>query len=111
VLHDNAARVRRAAPRDVQPEVVVSSQPVQSFLGAARGSWDVVFLDPPYELGGAELRHNLEALADRLAPDAVVVVERSGRDRPPDWPDGLELERRRDYGETALYWLVPSRVE
>jgi 16S rRNA (guanine966-N2)-methyltransferase len=86
VLHENAAVVRRAAPREAQPEVVVSSQPVQSFLGAAHGTWDVVFLDPPYELAGAELRHNLEALVARLTADAVVVVERSARDRPPEWP-------------------------
>lgn len=110
VVQDNAERVRRAAPRDAQPEIVVSSQPVQSFLGGSRGTWDVVFLDPPYELGSAELRHNLEALVSRMAPDGVVVVERSARDRPPDWPPGLELERRRDYGDTALYWLASGET-
>lgn len=108
VTNDNAARIRKAAPRGSAPEIVVSSQPVQSFLGGATGStWDVVLLDPPYDLGGLELVHNLEALVPRLAPDAVVVVERSARDREPDWPDGLELERRRDYGETAVYYLSP----
>jgi 16S rRNA (guanine966-N2)-methyltransferase len=106
----NAAAVRKAAPRGQAPEIVVSSQPVQSFLGGARVSWDVVFLDPPYELGGLELVHNLEALVARLAPDAVVVLERSSRDRPPEWPDGLELERRKDYGDTSLYWLRPSEA-
>jgi 16S rRNA (guanine966-N2)-methyltransferase len=104
----NAAAVRKAAPRGQAPEIVVSSQPVQSFLGGARVTWDVVFLDPPYELGGLELVHNLEALVARLAPDAVVVLERSSRDRPPEWPDGLELERRKDYGDTSLFWLRPS---
>lgn len=103
----NVERVRKAAPRGVALEIVVSSQPVQSFLGGSLGAWDVVFLDPPYELGGLELAHNLEALVPRLSPDAVVVVERSSRDRAPDWPDGLELDRRKDYGDTALYWLSP----
>jgi 16S rRNA (guanine966-N2)-methyltransferase len=104
----NAAKVRAAAPRGVAPEIVVSSQPVQSFLGGALGTWDVVFLDPPYDLGGLELVHNLEAVVGRLTPDAVVVVERSSRDRAPEWPDGLELDRRKDYGDTALYWLSPA---
>jgi 16S rRNA (guanine966-N2)-methyltransferase len=81
---------------------------VQSFLGGALEQWDVVFLDPPYELGGLELAHNLEALVARLSPDAVVVLERSSRDRAPEWPTGLELERRKDYGDTALYWLQPT---
>ncbi len=108
IVHDNAGRVRGAAPRDARPEITVSSQPVQSFLGGSLGTWDVVFLDPPYELGGPELVHNLEALVPRLAPDAVVVVERSARDRTPQWPDGLALDRRKDYGDTALYWLQPT---
>jgi 16S rRNA (guanine966-N2)-methyltransferase len=104
----NAAAVRKAAPRGEAPDIVVSSQPVQSFLGGSRVTWDVVFLDPPYELGGLELVHNLEALIARLAPDAIVMLERSSRDRPPEWPEGLELERRKDYGDTSLYWLRPS---
>ncbi|WP_191281591.1 16S rRNA (guanine(966)-N(2))-methyltransferase RsmD [Pseudolysinimonas yzui] len=106
VTNENAARVRKAAPRGAAPEIVVSSQPVQSFLGGAVGAtWDVVFLDPPYDLGGLELVHNLEALVPRLSPDAVVVVERSARDPEPAWPVGLDLERRKDYGETAVYFL------
>jgi 16S rRNA (guanine966-N2)-methyltransferase len=108
--NDNAARVRKAAPRGAVPEIVVSSQPVQSFLGGTSPgiTWDVVFLDPPYDLGGLELTHNLEALVPRLAEDAVVIVERSARDRAPDWPDGLELDRRKDYGETAVFSLSRS---
>lgn len=108
VTNDNAGRVRKAAPRGAAPEIVVSSQPVQSFLGGATTTWDVVFLDPPYDLGGLELVHNLEALAPRLAEDAVVIVERSARDPEPAWPDGLALDRRKDYGETAVYYLSPS---
>ncbi len=108
--NDNAARIRKAAPRGAVLDIVVSSQPVQSFLGgsAAGATWDVVFLDPPYDLGGPELVHNLEALVPRLAPRAVVVVERSARDREPAWPDGLDVERRKDYGETAVFYLSPA---
>lgn len=107
VTSDNVARVLKAAPRGA-PEIVVSSQPVQSFLGAAQVRWDVVFLDPPYELGGLELVHNLEALVPRLNPDAVVVVERSARDPEPAWPAGLELDRRKVYGDTAVSYLSSS---
>ena len=108
---DNAERVRRAAPRDAVPDIVVSSQPAQSFLSANLAEWDVVFLDPPYELGGLELEHNLEAVVVRLAPDAVVVVERAARDPEPRWPEGLTLDRRTVYGDTAVYWLSPSPVD
>jgi 16S rRNA (guanine966-N2)-methyltransferase len=107
VLRDNAARVRKAAGRDAGLDIVLSSQPVQSFLGAAGATWDLVFLDPPYELGATEIRHNLEALPARLTPGANVVLERSSRDPAPVLPAALALERRTAYGDTALYWMRP----
>ena len=101
----NATLILKAAPKDARPVSESSGSPVQTFLNSARSFWDLVFLDPPYDLGLLELTHNLEALVPRLSPDAVVVLERSSRTPPPEWPEGLALDRRKDYGDTALYWL------
>ena len=101
---DNAALVERNLPHGRELEIVVTSQPVQTFLGANADSWGVVLIDPPYDLGQTELQHNLEALVPRLAPDAVVLIERSSRSAEPAWPHGLELDRRKDYGDTTLWW-------
>jgi 16S rRNA (guanine966-N2)-methyltransferase len=101
----NAATVLRQAPAGSRPEIVTTAQSVQAFLDSARTFWDLVFIDPPYELGSAELTRNLGALVPRLSPDATVVVERSSRTPEPEWPTPLSLERRKDYGDTALFWL------
>jgi len=107
----NAALVLRQAPKGSGLTIDVSSQPVQSFLTSNLAEWDVVMLDPPYDLGEIELKHNLELLVPRLAPDAVVLVERSSRSPEPAWPAGLELDRRKDYGDTTLWWASPVRPE
>jgi 16S rRNA (guanine966-N2)-methyltransferase len=104
----NAAHILKSAPKGRTVTIDVSSSPVQAYVAGARQFWDVVFLDPPYELGNAEVTHNLEVLVPRLAPDAVVVLERSSRSPEPVWPLGLVLDRRKDYGDTALYWLSPE---
>lgn len=101
----NAARVRRQAPPLAMPDIVVAGQSVQTFLAASLVTWDLVFLDPPYELGETELTRALDALAPRLSAEAIVVVERSTRSPEPTLPAGLALDRRKDYGETAVYWL------
>lgn len=103
ICRRNAATVLKRAPRG-SLEVEVSSSPVQAFVGGTLRAFDLVFLDPPYDLGEAELAHNLEALVPRLAPDAIVMLERSSRSPEPLWPDGLELDRRKDYGDTTLWW-------
>ena len=107
VMRTNMARVAKSMGGRIDVSVVAQS--VQSYLVGATGPFDVVFLDPPYELGSDDLVRDLELLVPRLAQDAVVLVERSSRTAEPGWPSGLELDRRKDYGDTALYWL--SAVE
>ena len=103
----NAALVLKAAPKGTLA-IEVTGAPVQAFLAGSAATWDLVFVDPPYELGAAELVRNLEQLVSRLSEDAIVVIERSSRDAEPAWPAGLELEKRKDYGDTTLWWVRPS---
>jgi 16S rRNA (guanine966-N2)-methyltransferase len=107
----NAALILARAPRGARPTIESTGAPVQAFLTSARSFWDLVLIDPPYDLGLPELTHNLEALAPRLSPDATVVLERSSRTPAPEWPQGIEFERRKDYGDTALYWLTAAQPE
>lgn len=100
----NAARMRDAAPAGRAPQLDVVAQSAQAFVAASVSTWDLVFLDPPYDLGDASLTATLAALAPRLAPDAVVLVERDSRSREPGWPPGLTLTRSAKYGDTALWW-------
>lgn len=67
--------------------------------------YDVVFADPPYAVTEPELLAVQRALLDNgwLAPEAVVVVERSTR-TPSTWVDGITAERSRRYGETTLWY-------
>jgi 16S rRNA (guanine966-N2)-methyltransferase len=104
VMRANASRVGRSM--GAPTEVTVIAQAVHGFLLGARGPYDLVFIDPPYELPADELERELAALGELLAPDAVVIVERSSRDPEPAWPAPLVLDRRKDYGDTALYWLA-----
>lgn len=80
--------------------------------GASRATapLDLVFLDPPYDLDEESLAAVLTHLASPgvLADDAVVVVERSIRTPEPAWPDGLAPFARKDYGETAVYYVEPA---
>lgn len=104
----NAAALGKAAPRKGAPQVTVTSQSVQAFLDATDAGFDLVFIDPPYELSEDELAQNLASLAPRLHEEAVVMVERSSRSPEPTWPAGLELDRRKDYGDTTLWWAAPA---
>jgi 16S rRNA (guanine966-N2)-methyltransferase len=74
-------------------------------LGVAGGApFDVVFADPPYDLGDDRLGEVLLAVRPALADDAVVAVERSTRGGTWEWPAGYEALRSRRYGEATLWY-------
>jgi 16S rRNA (guanine(966)-N(2))-methyltransferase RsmD len=68
--------------------------------------FDVIFADPPYAVPDAAIDAMLTALVENgwLAEEAVVVVERSSRDAPVRWVQGITDERSRRYGETMLWY-------
>ena len=70
------------------------------------GPYDVVFADPPYAVPEAEIDALQDGLVRHgwLAPDAVVVVERSARSPELTWVPGITADRSRRYGETVLWY-------
>lgn len=98
LIRDNARRLRLA----------VEARPgrVERVLDEVDGAFDLVLLDPPYDLPAAHLDALLARLAGagRLSDDALVVVERSRRTPSPTWPAGFARTWSRDYGETTLHF-------
>jgi 16S rRNA (guanine966-N2)-methyltransferase len=52
----------------------------------------------------ADVAADLEALVPLLAPDALVVVERSSRSPEPVWPAALAPSKPKKYGETTIWF-------
>jgi 16S rRNA (guanine966-N2)-methyltransferase len=82
----------------------VNLGPAASFVGRGAGTpFDLVFLDPPYDLDAAELARVLETLArPGLLADAATVVIETRRDAPPVLPGGWTVGWTRVYGDTLL---------
>ena len=72
----------------------------------AEVGFDVVFADPPYDLGAAAVESVLAAVVEQgwVAPDGLVVVERSRRTSDVSWPSGFDGGWSRRYGETVLFF-------
>lgn len=81
------------------PTVSVAAVRVGDFLAGNPVAFDVVFMDPPFQLPVAPV---LAAVApfvgDRL------VVERASASGEPTWPAGIELIKSRTYGAATLWY-------
>ncbi|HUX71816.1 MAG TPA: 16S rRNA (guanine(966)-N(2))-methyltransferase RsmD [Cellulomonadaceae bacterium] len=101
------------------PRLHVVTERAERFVDrAAASAWDLVLIDPPYELSEVDLSRVLGALVgtgdephglgSHLAEDAVVVVERSSRSPEPDWPAAMSRTEERRYGETVIWFASPG---
>ena len=71
----------------------------ERFVNACTDAYDLVFLDPPYDMPTADLTR----LVGALPAGGLVVVERSSRG-PFTWPNNRAALRERAYGETTLWY-------
>ncbi len=114
VESDRAAAVvaRRNAALTGIPGITVRAATVERTLATAPPTaFDLVFIDPPYDIGEEVLEAVLISLVQQnwLSADALLVVERSSRSPEPRWPAGLEAEGERRYGETRIWFAgVPD---
>jgi 16S rRNA (guanine966-N2)-methyltransferase len=104
----NARLIQDAlAEEDHEVSAKVQIQPVQKFLDANTQIFDLVFIDPPYEIANDEVVKNLESLTGSLSKNSLVLVERSTRAEPIS-ASGYELLETKNFGDTAVYWLKPN---
>lgn len=110
-LVERAPRAASVAERNARKVAGATGRPARvhraaadAFLRTAVGHFDLVFLDPPYDVGETELAATLALLAPRLADDALVVIERGARSPEPALPPGLTPVRSKRYGDTILWW-------
>ena len=109
VDHDRAAVVAiraNLAATGLADDARVHGSTVTSFLSsaAAEAPFDLVFLDPPYDVASEDVATVLADLAAAgvVAPEATVVVERPTAGEPVALPVGWGIEKERAYGDTLL---------
>ncbi len=104
-----ALTVRNAASLDLGARVRTAR--VETLVAQpAPEAFDVVFLDPPYELDGTTVATVLADLSAHgwLVADALLVVERSRRTPDLVWPSVVGESWRKSYGETVLHFASCS---
>jgi 16S rRNA (guanine966-N2)-methyltransferase len=87
-------------------EARVQRSTVTTFLSATipEVPFDLVFLDPPYDLPSGEVEVVLAGLAAGAVVTAggTVVIERPKSAEAVTWPEAWAIEKERPYGDTLL---------
>jgi 16S rRNA (guanine966-N2)-methyltransferase len=89
--------------------VVVAAERAERFVERpVVKPWDLVLVDPPYDLAEDVLAAVLAGAAPALVHGSVLAVERSSRAPEPSWPAGVVRFDRRAYGDTVVWFAEPE---
>jgi len=110
-IQENQREIERRA--QAQSEEIGKSQAVRQdvsrFLSVRSGPYDLIFIDPPYDLLSREASVWLSAAARLLTPDGMIVLEsRRGEDLAALCPPDLVVVKEKQYGDTMVSYLEPK---
>lgn len=85
--------------------VTVRGVTVEQALAAGdKAAYDIIWADPPYDHPTERINQLLQRLSHGwLAPDGLIIVERSARTEPPAWPEEFDTWSAA-YGETTVHF-------
>ncbi len=100
--------VNRASSADKNVEICQLS--VTTFLKrendkAFPSKYDLIFLDPPYDLDDSIISENINDCSVLLEEHSVIVLERSIRKCSLKLNEDLEIFDTRKYGESIIYYI------
>lgn len=87
------------------PHAEVAKMTVERFVQMEHQSYDLVLIDPPYELGLPSEVFQAMRTNDIVAPGGVVVLEASARKLPLSIPEGFVITAQKRYGDSALIYM------
>jgi len=63
-------------------------------------------MDPPYDLSNEEITQLLTIIKDRnlLQPRGIITIERRSKSAAFAWPEGMECEKVRSYGQGSMFY-------
>ncbi len=70
------------------------------------GKYDIIFMDPPYELANEVIFELLDLIKTRelLQPRGIIAIERESKGSPFAWPTGMEEIKVRSYGQGSIFY-------
>lgn len=76
---------------------------VDAFLDRASSSWDLAFVDPPYDVALASLVETVAKLSPVMTYGGLAIVHRRSGEEPPTGIASLTLADERSYGSAVLW--------
>ncbi len=89
----------------VETDIELVTAPVERFLRSNQRSWDVIFLDPPFDFETKALVLDAACEAPHLSHGGLAIMHLHTAEKVSTERRGLKLVDRREYGQSLLLFF------
>ncbi len=89
----------------VETSIELIIAPVERFLRTNQRSWDVIFLDPPFDFQSKGAVLDAACEAPHLSPGGLAIMHLHTAEKVSTERPGLKLVDRREYGQSLLLFF------
>ena len=84
----------------------VENLDVMKFVASPNNNFDIIFIDPPYELENKSIEKILREIAvnNLLKPNGIIAIERDSKSKEFIWPAPFAQTKVRSYGQGSIYY-------
>lgn len=108
--HEQTAAIAKKNFELVKGEIgkySVITSPAERFVTSPHViSFDIIFMDPPYEVANEVIEQLLIDIQKNnlLKRNGIVAIERETKAKPFNWPDPFVQEKIRSYGQGSIFY-------
>ena len=91
--------------KELDINFIITNTAVETFIKSSINTYDIVFYDPPFEMGSDEVENEINNLVEITRVDSFVVVHRHKASSEIEFSKNYEIHREKNYGQSKIIIL------
>tara|TARA_B100001057_G_scaffold208641_1_gene209330 strand:+ start:579 stop:1115 length:537 start_codon:yes stop_codon:yes gene_type:complete len=91
--------------KELDINFIITNTAVETFIKSSINTYDIVFYDPPFEMGSDKVENEINNLVEITRVDSFVVVHRHKASSEIEFSKNYEIHREKNYGQSKIIIL------
>ena len=91
--------------KELEINFIITNTAVETFIKSSINTYDIVFYDPPFEMGSDKVENEINNLVEIIRVGSFVVVHRHKASSEIEFSKNYEIHREKNYGQSKIIIL------
>ena len=91
--------------KELDINFIITNTAVETFIKSSINTYDIVFYDPPFEMGSDKVENEINNLVEITRVSSFIVVHRHKASSEIEFSKNYEIHREKNYGQSKIIIL------